>query len=92
MTVMKTALRIVTSLLVALILLVIGGSVRRPYPCFDCFEPHGFPFTYRQDGGFAGGAAFYPLGMIGDLLVLALLTATIAWGWKQIGARRKKQT
>ena len=86
---MKTALRISGSFLVSLVLLVIGAFIRQPHECADCFQPHGFPFTYRQDGGFGGGAAFYPRWLAADLLVLALLTGFIAWVW--IGKATAKQ-
>jgi hypothetical protein len=76
--------RVVVSFFAASFLLMVGGFIRHPGWCADCFEPHGFPFTYRQDGGFAGGAAFYPTWFLSDLLVLALLTACIAWTWNQI--------
>jgi hypothetical protein len=26
--------------------------------CYDCFRPHGFPFTYFHEGGYAGGSAW----------------------------------
>jgi hypothetical protein len=86
---MKAALKIGASFFMALTLLVIGGFIRHPYSCFDCYEAHGFPFTYSQDQGYAGRAAFYRWGMVGDLLVLILLTALIAWGWKRIAMRRR---
>jgi hypothetical protein len=87
---MKMALRIVGSFVVSLVALVIGGFIRHPYACFDCFEPHGFPFTYRQDGGFGGGAAFFWGGMVGDLVVLILLTTLLAWTWHRSAIRERK--
>ena len=84
------ALRTAISFGVALTLLVTGAYVRRPYTCYDCFEPHGFPFAYRQDGGYGGGAAFHLGGMIGDLLVLLLLTTLIAWAWGRFATRRRR--
>jgi hypothetical protein len=85
---MKAALRIMSSSLAALILLTIGAHIRHPYPCADCFEHHGFPFTYRQDGGLGGGGAFYPIGVAGDVSILVVLTALIAWAWQRIAPRR----
>ena len=86
------ALRIVGSFFAALGFLVLGAFVRHPHECADCFEPHGLPFTYRQDGGFAGGAAFYPFWLGADLLVLVLLTVGIVWAWYRwsTSARRRK--
>lgn len=85
---MRSSLRWVLSSLAALTLLEVGGSIRHPYPCSDCFEPHGFPFTYRQDGGFGVGAAFFWAGLVGDLVVLTLLTGLIWWLWCQMFSRR----
>jgi len=45
----------------------------RPDHCFDCFEPHGVPFTYWHDDGFAGGTAWVPLGILGDLVVVLII-------------------
>ena len=82
---MKKSWRIVVGFFAAGFLLMVGGFIRHPGWCADCFEPHGFPFTYRQDGGFAGGAAFYSVWFLADLVVLALLAAGITWAWNRIG-------
>lgn len=37
----------------------------RPPTCFDCFAPHGFPFTYFHEGGLAGGEGFVWRGVVG---------------------------
>jgi len=76
-------LRIAGSFLLSFALLAVGAYIRHPRECADCFEPHGFPFTYRQDGGLRGGAAFYPHWLAANLLVLALLTAFTAWVWSR---------
>lgn len=77
---MKIVGRIVASFLAALAFLTVGGFMCHPGWCADCFEPHGSPFTYRQDCGFAGGAAFYPIWLMADLLILASLS-----GWNSMG-------
>jgi hypothetical protein len=81
---MKTVWRIVVSFLAAVVLLMVGGFIRHPGWCADCSEPHGFPSTYQQDGGFACGAAFYPIWLAADLLIFALLSAGITWAWNRI--------
>ena len=55
----------------------------RPVTCFDCFWPHGIPFTFFHEGGFAGGEAFVWRGVIGDALVTLLIAACLlsAWSW-----------
>jgi hypothetical protein len=87
---MKVLARMVGSFFLTAVLFVIGGFLRHPSPCFDCFEPHGFPFTYRQDGGYAGGAAFYRGWMVADIVAFALLTTLIACGWNWIAATRRR--
>ena len=58
---MKMALRLVSRFCLSLALMLIGDHHRHPYHCDDCFALHGFPFVYRNDGGFAGGSAFHCL-------------------------------
>ena len=77
------ALRLVGSPLLSLVLLMMGAFAKHPGECFDCFQPHGFPFTYRQDRGYGGGAAFYPWRFAGDLFVFAGLTVLIYLLWSQ---------
>lgn len=88
---MRMALRIVGSFFAALVLLVIGGIIRHPYECFDCFEPYGFPFTYRQDGGYAGGSSFYLRWLTADLLVLVALTGFFTWAWGRRAKAKRSQ-
>jgi len=40
-------------------------------PCADCFRPHGLPFTYYREGGFAGGGGIVWLGAIADAVAVA---------------------
>ena|SRR5215467_1127383 len=59
----------------------------RPPTCFDCFAAHGIPFTYFQDGGFAGGAGFVWSGVLGNTLVVVATGAIIAWVWNRLAQR-----
>jgi len=40
-------------------------------PCADCFRPHGLPFTYFREGGFAGGGGIVWLGAVADAVAVA---------------------
>ncbi len=62
--------------------------------CYDCFEPHGWPFTYWHDGGFAGGAAWVPKGVAGDLAVCMgfSIVGSMIWGWMVARAKRESQS
>jgi hypothetical protein len=54
---------------------------RRPATCFDCFWPHGFPFTYFHEGGFAGGEGIVWSGVVGNAFVMILVGALLGWMW-----------
>jgi hypothetical protein len=47
--------------------------------CADCFRPHGVPFTYFREGGFAGGGGFVWPGVMGDSLVAIAFGMATAW-------------
>lgn len=76
-------LRFAGSLQLSLVLLMLGAFAKHPRECADCLQPHGFPFTYRRDGGLGGGAAFDPSGLVGDLLIYAVLAILIYLLWSQ---------
>ena len=78
---MKVALKMVASFLLSTLLFLIGGSVLHPYDCFDCFKPYGFPFTYRHDGGLAGGGDFYQGWLNADIASYVILSIAIASIW-----------
>jgi hypothetical protein len=54
----------------------------RPVTCCDCFWPHGIPFTFYHEGGFAGGEGYVWRGVIGDALVVILFGAILGWAGK----------
>jgi len=55
----------------------------RPPTCFDCFAPHGFPFTYFHEGGFAGGEGFVWSGVAGDTLLIFAVGVIVGWIWNR---------
>jgi hypothetical protein len=60
----------------------------RPVTCFDCFRPHGVPFTFFHEGGFAGGEGFVWSGVIGDSLVVFLFALVLGWVWNWLSQKR----
>lgn len=56
-------------------------SFLRPGTSSDFSSPHGIPFTYFHEGGFAGGEGFVYSGVIGNTLVILLFGATLGWVW-----------
>jgi hypothetical protein len=59
----------------------------RPVPCSDCFWPHGIPFTFFHEGGFAGGESFVWSGVVGDGLVILLFGAILGWAWNRLSRK-----
>ena len=55
----------------------------RPTICSDCFWPHGLPFTFFHEGGFAGGEGFVWSGFLGDAFVILLggTFEVLVWNW-----------
>ena len=85
---MKTLARGAGSLLISILLLMLGGHIRYPHECYDCFQPHGFPFTYRNDGGYAGGGWFSWWWASADIAVALLLAFVIFWTWNRLANQR----
>jgi hypothetical protein len=55
--------------------------------CYDCFRPHGIPFTFFHEGGFAGGETFVWRGVIGDSLVMLVLGFVLGLVWNKLAQR-----
>ena len=64
-----------------------GLHARRRQTCADCFWPHGIPFTFYHEGGFAGGNGFEWRGVIGDTLVILLCGTILGWVWNRVARR-----
>jgi putative flippase GtrA len=79
-----------TALIVSACLVGIANVVHsmRPVPCADCFWPHGIPFTFYHEGGFAGGEAFVWRGIIGDAIFVFLLSVILGWAWNFLSRKR----
>ncbi len=53
--------------------------LQRRVTCADCRFPYGVPFTFWQDGGFAGDAGLVWVGIAGDFLAVLVIAAGAAW-------------
>ena len=51
--------------------------------CYDCFFPHGLPFTLFREGGFAGGGGVVWTGLALDFGAAIVCGIALAWvlGW-----------
>jgi len=55
--------------------------------CSDCFAPHGIPFTFFHEGGFAGGAGFVWTGILGNSIVVILAALVLGLVWNRLAAQ-----
>ena len=55
--------------------------------CSDCFAPHGIPFTYFHEGGFAGGEGFVWMGVLGNSIVVLIVGLALGLVWNSSAAR-----
>lgn len=78
-----TTKRYCAALLLSACLWGIANDVHswRRVTCWDCFWPHGIPFTFYHEGGFAGGDGFVWQGVVGDALVILLCGIILGWAW-----------
>jgi|SRR5579862_7155352 len=85
--------RYAVSLLLAGCVLGIANILhfRRTATCADCFLPHGIPFTFFHEGGYAGGAGFIWKGVVGDSLVILVLSIFFGWVWNKLALGRSRQ-
>jgi hypothetical protein len=61
------------------------------WPCQDCFNPHGVPFAYHHDGGFAGGAAWVWTGMLKDAGLVVGLGVIFGFVCSKLGKQMSSQ-
>lgn len=66
-------------------------NLSRTVTCFDCHFPYGVPFTFFQEGGFAGDAGFVWSGMAADGLVVLVCGIAVAAVWKWVSANRERR-
>ena len=59
----------------------------RPIICADCFLPHGIPFTYFREGGFAGGGGWAWIGILGELMAVIAFGFLLAWLISSLSSR-----
>lgn len=75
-------------LLAACLLGVANDSYFWRWQCSDCFAPHGVPFLYFHEGGFAGGAGFIWKGVIGNSFVVLALASVLSLVWSGLLPQR----
>jgi len=61
----------------------------RPPTCDDCFAPHGIPFTYFHEGGFAGGEGFVWRGVVGNALLVFAIGVLVGWIWNHLSQNHR---
>ena len=74
---MKIDWKLLTTFIFSIGIVCIFGFLFSPN-CTDCFRPHGWPFPYYREDGFAGGAHYVWGGMLGDFL-FALTASMLLW-------------
>src|SRR6185369_5458173 len=60
--------------------------------CDDCFQNYGFPYTYYQAGGYAGGFGFSLSGLALDVAISLGLSLAIGWLCRKIFDLKKQST
>jgi len=55
--------------------------------CADCFAPHGIPFTYFHEGGFAGGEGFVWTGILGNSILVLVVALALGLFWNRLAAQ-----
>ncbi len=54
--------------------------------CSDCFAPHGIPFTFFHEGGFAGGEGFVWTGVLENFVVVLIVALVSGLVWNRLAA------
>ena len=55
--------------------------------CSDCFAPHGIPFTFFHEGGFAGGEGFVWTGVLENTIVVIIVALVSGFVWNRLAAQ-----
>jgi hypothetical protein len=55
--------------------------------CSDCFAPHGIPFTFFHEGGYAGGAGFVWTGVLENTVVVLIVALVSGLVWNRLAAQ-----
>lgn len=77
---MKIDWKLLTTFVFSIGIVYVFGFLFNPH-CADCFRPHGWPFPYYREGGYAGGACYIWGGMLGDF-AFAVTASMLLWmGW-----------
>ena len=59
--------------------------------CFDCFAPHGVPFVWFHEGGFAGGSGFIWTGVVGNSVTALAVALLLVLVWRRIAEKTIKR-
>ncbi len=62
-------------------------NFHRPVTCWDCRFPYGVPFTFWQDGGFAGDRGFVLTGAVANPIVVIAGGIALGWIWTKFFQR-----
>lgn len=60
--------------------------------CFDCYAPHGIPFTYFHEGGLAGDSGFIWKGVVGNFMTALAAALLLFLVWLRTQLRRPEKT
>jgi len=71
----------------ACVLGVLNNPMFWRHDCYDCFAPHGIPFVYYHEGGFAGGARFVWAGVMGNIAISLAMTTLLAIVWLGVSGK-----
>jgi hypothetical protein len=74
-------------LLVTCVLGIANNSYFWRSTCADCFAPHGIPFTYFHEGGFAGGEGFVLTGILENTSVVLIVALVLCLAWNRLAAQ-----
>jgi hypothetical protein len=79
----KTGRYAICFLLVTCVLGIANNSYFWHSGCSDCFAPHGIPFTFFHEGGFAGGEGFVWTGVLENSIVVLVVSVVsgVVWRW-----------
>jgi hypothetical protein len=62
----------------------------RPVTCWDCFFPYGVPFTFYQEGGYAGGAGVVWKGLVADAALVIVVSALVGHIWQTLNQTKPR--
>jgi hypothetical protein len=79
--------RFVISLMAAIIFFLVADHIVHKYKCDDCFQPHGWPWAYYHEGGYAGGEGYEWKGVAADSVAAFTVAIAITGLWTSVRGR-----